>query len=71
MPTFHVWSEGYVATCEAGDPVYHGSAEAATLREACDALAARDREFRRYYDAAALTHWSCRLYAGKRPRSSG
>lgn len=57
-----VWSEGYAATGERGEAVCHGVVKAASLREACDALAKRDRAFRAYYDPERMTFWGCRLF---------
>jgi hypothetical protein len=57
-----IWRTGYSVTEQRDGARLLGNADGATLREACDALAERDAEFRRYYDPIRLTFWGCSLH---------
>lgn len=39
-----------------------GSESGNSLREACDALAAKDSEFRELYDPERMAYWGCKLF---------
>ena len=44
-----------------------GSVVAYSLKEACDKLALRDKEFARLYNPDNLTYWGCKLH-DRKPR---
>jgi hypothetical protein len=59
---FHVWSEGFAATGQSSPAIYHGTGSGRNFREACDNLAEKRPEFKKYYDPEHMTYWGCRLF---------
>lgn len=53
---FEIWSEGYVVTGNSAGAHFHGTAEGATFREACDVLLGGDPYYR------SGTYYGCRLF---------
>jgi len=60
---FHIWSEGYVATCEHGTAQYICSVYAKTFKEACISTFKKGL-FDGYgnFNEEQLTLWGCHLY---------
>ena len=61
MKTFQIWSEGYQATGNSSEAIYHGSASGENFPEACDILF-KGTTNEQYYDRDKLTYWGCRLF---------
>ena len=59
---YEIWAEGFVATGENGPADLLGINSGFTFKEACINLAARKKEFARYFDPERLTYWGCRLF---------
>lgn len=58
MKKWKIFSEGWRATGERGDALFHGEVEAETFKEACDKLFKGDSD----YNSERLCHWGCRLF---------
>lgn len=61
--TYHIWSEGYAATCEKGGPYYEGEMEGESFEDACHRLL----QGRDYYDKRTNTMWGMKLYEAPHP----
>lgn len=59
---YEIWSEGYAATGQRSKAMFHTTIEASSFNEACDLLAVRNQEFRKFYDPHTLTYWGCKLF---------
>lgn len=57
-----IWSEGYAATGQSGRAYHHGSEYGSTFKEAVKRFAAKNPEFREYFNEKGMTYWGCRLF---------
>jgi hypothetical protein len=62
MVPYQIWSEGYIATDQHGNALYHGSQEADNFEDALNKFAAANPEFNRYYNKRHKTFWGCCLF---------
>lgn len=58
----NIWSEGYIVSGNSSGAHFWGSAKGASFKDACDQLAATNKDFAEYYNPIKLTFWGCRLY---------
>jgi len=58
MKKYEVWAEGYKITGDSSGALLHGTAVAASFKEACDKVL-KDSST---YNPETLTDWGCRLF---------
>jgi hypothetical protein len=66
MNNYEIWSEGYRATGESSGACFHSMSTGETFKEAVDAYAEKDEEFKKYYDRETMTYWGCNLFDNER-----
>ena len=57
-----VWVEGYAVTGNSAGAYLKDRVEAKTLQDACDKIASRDPEWKKYYNRDRMTWWGCRIF---------
>ena len=62
LKQYNIWSEGFRTNGEASGAFFIGTNLGSNFKEACDNLAIRDTNFKRYYDDNKLTYWGCKLF---------
>lgn len=64
MKKFEVWSEGYAATGESGDAVFHGNFEGETFRDAVISFknSLTNPHSISCIDIDRMTFWGCRFF---------
>lgn len=62
LKQYDIWSEGFRTNGEASGAFFIGTSFGSNFKEACDNLAIKDANFKRYYDDNKLTYWGCKLF---------
>ena len=62
LKQYDIWSEGFRTNGEVSGAFFIGTSLGSNFKEACDNLAIRDTNFKRYYSSDDLTYWGCKLF---------
>ena len=62
LKQYDIWSEGFRTNGKASSAFFIGTSLGSNFKEACDNLAIRDTNFKRYYSGNDLTYWGCKLF---------
>ena len=62
LKQYDIWSEGFRTNGEASGAFFIGTSLGSNFKEACDNLAIKDANFKRYYSSNDLTYWGCKLF---------
>lgn len=62
LKQYDIWSEGFRTNGEASGAFFIGTSLGSNFKEACDNLAIKDANFKRYYNNSDLTYWGCKLF---------
>lgn len=62
MPTYNIWSEGFIATGQHGTAHFHGQFEGNSFAEAIKNWIKSDKSAQQYVDLNTMTYWGCRLF---------
>ena len=57
LKQYDIWSEGFRTNGEASGAFFIGTSLGSNFKEACDNLAIKDANFKRYYSGNDLTYW--------------